>query len=138
LLADSNPTGRSRWLIYAAHSAKSTPSAAREVLRNHGGDVTVTVVPGLEHDILLEPVALDALTMLVETLGGAATWPVKSFSFNARRGLILSDSSLGSCLARNLSPKLVCNFLTTRRRTRDNSPLQTDQHFLLAVRFAPP
>ena len=38
------------------------------MLGNHGGDVTVTVVPGLEHDILLEPVALDALTMLVETL----------------------------------------------------------------------
>jgi len=44
------------------------PSAAREVLGNHGSDVTVTVVPGLEHDILLEPVAFDALTMLVETL----------------------------------------------------------------------
>ena len=68
MLADSKATGRSRWLIYAAHSAKSTPSAAREVLGNHGSDVTVTVVPGLEHDILLEPVAFDALTMLVETL----------------------------------------------------------------------
>jgi len=27
------------------------PSAAREVLRNHGDDLTVAVVPGLEHAI---------------------------------------------------------------------------------------
>jgi hypothetical protein len=30
--------------------------------------------------------------------------------FNGRRGLILSDSSLGSCLARNLSLKLCAIF----------------------------
>ena len=39
-----------------------------DVLHSHGDDVTVTVAPGLEHDILLEPVTLDALKALVETL----------------------------------------------------------------------
>ena len=39
-----------------------------DVLRRHGDDVTVTVAPGLEHDILLEPVTLSALKALVETL----------------------------------------------------------------------
>ena len=39
-----------------------------DVLRRHGDDVTVTVAPGLGHDILLEPVTLGALTTLVETV----------------------------------------------------------------------
>jgi pimeloyl-ACP methyl ester carboxylesterase len=39
-----------------------------EVLRDRGDDVTVTLVPGLEHDILLEPVTLSALRTLVEKL----------------------------------------------------------------------
>jgi pimeloyl-ACP methyl ester carboxylesterase len=39
-----------------------------EVLRNDGDDVTLTIAPGLEHNILLEPVALDGLATLVETL----------------------------------------------------------------------
>lgn len=39
-----------------------------DVLRSHGDDVTVTVAPGLEHDILLEPVTFGALRALVETL----------------------------------------------------------------------
>lgn len=37
-------------------------------LRKHGDDVTVTVVPGFKHDILLEPFTLDALQSLVEAL----------------------------------------------------------------------
>jgi pimeloyl-ACP methyl ester carboxylesterase len=39
-----------------------------EALRSHGDDVAVTVVPGLEHDILLEPVTLETLRTLVEML----------------------------------------------------------------------
>ena len=39
-----------------------------EALRAQGINVTVAIVPGLEHDMLLEPVALEALTNLVETL----------------------------------------------------------------------
>jgi pimeloyl-ACP methyl ester carboxylesterase len=39
-----------------------------EALRSHGDDVTVTVVPGLEHEILLQPVTLEALRTLMETL----------------------------------------------------------------------
>jgi predicted esterase len=39
-----------------------------EALRSLGDDVTVTIAPGLEHDILLEPVTLDVLKTLVETL----------------------------------------------------------------------
>lgn len=39
-----------------------------EALRRHGGDVAVAIIPGLEHDILLEPVTFDALETLVEAL----------------------------------------------------------------------
>jgi pimeloyl-ACP methyl ester carboxylesterase len=39
-----------------------------EVLRHHGDDVTLTIAPGLEHNILLEPATLDGLGTLVETL----------------------------------------------------------------------
>lgn len=39
-----------------------------DVLRDHHDDVAVTIVPGLELDVLLEPVTLQALTTLVETL----------------------------------------------------------------------
>lgn len=39
-----------------------------EVLRKHGDDVTLTIAPGLKHNILLEPVAFDGLGTLVETL----------------------------------------------------------------------
>jgi hypothetical protein len=39
-----------------------------EVLRKHGVDIAVTIVPGLEHDILLEPAVFDVLKALVETL----------------------------------------------------------------------
>jgi len=39
-----------------------------DVLRRHGDDVTLTVAPGLGHDILLEPITLSVLTTLVETL----------------------------------------------------------------------
>jgi len=34
----------------------------------HGDDVTLTIAPGLKHNILLEPVAFDGLGTLVETL----------------------------------------------------------------------
>jgi len=40
-----------------------------DALQDHGVDVNkMAVVPGLEHDILLEPVALDALKSLVAVL----------------------------------------------------------------------
>jgi pimeloyl-ACP methyl ester carboxylesterase len=41
-----------------------------EALSRHGADVAVTVAPGLGHDILLEPIALDAMTTLVKALRG--------------------------------------------------------------------
>jgi len=62
-------------LLVGSKDAVAPPELSQhyaEVLRNHGGDVTVTVVPGLEHDILLEPVVLGALTTLVQTLKGDA------------------------------------------------------------------
>jgi pimeloyl-ACP methyl ester carboxylesterase len=43
-----------------------------EVLREHHDDVALTIVPGLEHDILLEPATFEALKALLETLGKAA------------------------------------------------------------------
>jgi pimeloyl-ACP methyl ester carboxylesterase len=39
-----------------------------KALQKHGDDVTVTIAPGLEHDILLESVAFDGLSALVETV----------------------------------------------------------------------
>jgi acetyl esterase/lipase len=39
-----------------------------EALRAHGVNAMLAIVPGLQHDILLEPAALDALTSLVKTL----------------------------------------------------------------------
>ena len=39
-----------------------------EELRHHDKNVTVTVVPGLYHDILLEPVTFDSLAALVQSL----------------------------------------------------------------------
>jgi acetyl esterase/lipase len=39
-----------------------------ETLRNHGNNAALTLAPGLEHDILLEPVAMNALKGVVETL----------------------------------------------------------------------
>ncbi|HEX3397048.1 MAG TPA: prolyl oligopeptidase family serine peptidase [Steroidobacteraceae bacterium] len=39
-----------------------------DVLRSHGDDVTLTILPGLEHEILLEPATYDALTELLRTL----------------------------------------------------------------------
>jgi pimeloyl-ACP methyl ester carboxylesterase len=39
-----------------------------DVLRKHGDDVTLTIAPGLEHNILLEPIVFDGLGALVETL----------------------------------------------------------------------
>lgn len=37
-----------------------------EALRRQGGDVSLTIVPGLKHNILLEPVVLEALKALVQ------------------------------------------------------------------------
>jgi acetyl esterase/lipase len=39
-----------------------------DALRSHGDDVTLTIAPGLQHNILLQPIALDGLSNLVETL----------------------------------------------------------------------
>lgn len=40
-----------------------------EALKNHGVDVEVKIAPGLQHDILMQPVALVQLVMLVDSLG---------------------------------------------------------------------
>ena len=45
-----------------------------EALRRQGGDVSLTILPGLKHNILLEPVVLDALKALVQE-SSAATRP---------------------------------------------------------------
>jgi len=39
-----------------------------QALRGRGVDVAVTLAPGLQHDILLEPAARDILRSLVEEL----------------------------------------------------------------------
>lgn len=39
-----------------------------EALRNHGNHAALTIAPGLEHDILLEPVTMGALKGLVEAV----------------------------------------------------------------------
>jgi predicted esterase len=42
-----------------------------EALRERGIDVTVTIAPGLGHNILLEPVVLEQLNKLVATVKGS-------------------------------------------------------------------
>jgi acetyl esterase/lipase len=70
LAAKVLPSVRVRLLVGAEDSVTPSELSERyaEALRPHGINVTVAIVPGLEHDILLEPVALEALTHLVETL----------------------------------------------------------------------
>jgi pimeloyl-ACP methyl ester carboxylesterase len=42
-----------------------------DALRKHGLDVAVTVAPGLEHNILIEPVVFDQLKIIVDGLRGS-------------------------------------------------------------------
>ena len=45
--------------------------AYAEKLQNRGIAVDVTISPGLSHNVLLEPVAIDRLKGIVSTLGAA-------------------------------------------------------------------
>lgn len=67
-----------------------------EALLRHSVDVTVTIVPGLEHDILLEPVAMDALNALVQTLLAPAT--------STPRKLRVSQGVMDGLLVRHVTP----------------------------------
>jgi pimeloyl-ACP methyl ester carboxylesterase len=62
------PSVRVRLLVGSEDPVAPAEMSERyaEVLRNHVDDVKVTIMPGLEHDILLEPVTLEALRTLVE------------------------------------------------------------------------
>jgi pimeloyl-ACP methyl ester carboxylesterase len=64
------PSVRVRLLVGAGDNVAPRDLSERyaEALRAHGGDVTIAILPGLEHDILLEPVTLDALRNLAASL----------------------------------------------------------------------
>jgi pimeloyl-ACP methyl ester carboxylesterase len=62
-------------LLVGSDDPVAPPELSRKYadeLRRHGDDVTLTIAPGLKHNILLEPVAFDALTRLVEELRKSA------------------------------------------------------------------
>jgi pimeloyl-ACP methyl ester carboxylesterase len=59
------------WLVVGSQDPVAPPELSQdyaEALRNHRGNVSVRVLPGLEHDILLEPATFDALKALLQTL----------------------------------------------------------------------
>jgi pimeloyl-ACP methyl ester carboxylesterase len=64
------PSVRVRLLVGARDNVAPPEMSERyaEALRSKGRDVTLAIVPGLEHDILLEPSILSALRSLVESL----------------------------------------------------------------------
>jgi pimeloyl-ACP methyl ester carboxylesterase len=70
LAANVLPSVRVRLLVGADDPVTPAEMSERyaEALRAHGVNAMLAVVPGLQHDILLEPAALDALTSLVKTL----------------------------------------------------------------------
>jgi pimeloyl-ACP methyl ester carboxylesterase len=70
-LADKIPPSVRVRLVVGGNDPLAPPAMSERFadrLRNRGGDVSVTVLPGLEHEILLEPATLSALTTLVHGL----------------------------------------------------------------------
>lgn len=58
-------------MLVGAEDPVAPPELTQEyasALRKHGDNVTVTVLPGLKHDILLERPSFEALQSLIETL----------------------------------------------------------------------
>jgi len=70
LAAKVLPSARVRLLVGADDPVTPRELSERyaEALRAHGVDVTVAILPGLGHDLLLEPIALDSLRNLVTSL----------------------------------------------------------------------
>lgn len=74
-LADHVRPGVVVRMLVGSEDPLAPPELTQEyaaALRKHGDNVTVTVAPGLKHDILLEPVAFDALRNLVEAVSKPA------------------------------------------------------------------
>lgn len=70
-MASHVPTGAHVRLLVGSKDPVAPPELSQnyaDALRKRGIDVTVTIAPGLEHDILLEPVTFDNLRTLVATL----------------------------------------------------------------------
>ena len=63
-------------MLVGEHDEVTPPALTHEyaaALKQHGTNVTVTVAPGLPHDILLEPAAFEQLRQVVgEVAQGAA------------------------------------------------------------------
>jgi pimeloyl-ACP methyl ester carboxylesterase len=70
-LVDNIPTSAKIWLLVGSDD-QIAPSALTlayaEALRNRNVAVNVTIAPGLGHNILLEPVAMERLKEVVDTL----------------------------------------------------------------------
>jgi pimeloyl-ACP methyl ester carboxylesterase len=70
-LADKVPPSVHVQLLVGSKDPVAPPELSQhyaEALRNHGNNAALTIAPGLEHDILLEPVAMNALKELLETV----------------------------------------------------------------------
>jgi pimeloyl-ACP methyl ester carboxylesterase len=62
-------------LVVGSRDPNTLPKFSEEyadAVRKHGVDVSVTVAPGLEHNILLEPVVFEELKRLVAVVGAGA------------------------------------------------------------------
>ena len=70
-LVDSVPASAKLWLLVGSDD-QVTPSALTlayaEALRNRSVAVNVTIAPGLSHNILLEPIAMERLKELANTV----------------------------------------------------------------------
>ena len=68
LLVGLTPPSTKIWMLFGSDD-QTTPSALTQTyadaLRNRNVAVNVTIAPGLGHDILLEPVAMDQLKEVV-------------------------------------------------------------------------
>jgi pimeloyl-ACP methyl ester carboxylesterase len=77
-LVDGVPASAKIWLL-AGSDDQTTPSALTiayaEALRHHNVSVHLTVAPGLGHNILLEPIALERLLEVAGTVSGTPERP---------------------------------------------------------------
>jgi pimeloyl-ACP methyl ester carboxylesterase len=80
-LVDGVPASAKIWLLVGSDD-QTTPSALTlayaEALRHRNVSVHLTVAPGLGHNILLEPIALERLLEVAGTVSGAPERPVST------------------------------------------------------------
>jgi pimeloyl-ACP methyl ester carboxylesterase len=70
-LVDDVPASAKIWLLVGSEDQTTPPSLTlsyAEALRNRNIAASVTIAPGLSHNILLEPIAMERLKEVVSTI----------------------------------------------------------------------